>query len=1042
MSETVTILSFAQAVPTLGFGLGPLAFERPLWWLVYLPVAAVILLIARRTLSGGTSRTRLWALGLRLLLAAVLVGVLARPQLRRVAKDLAVTFIVDVSRSQPKDTLAAAQKLIREGTIGARRDDLVGLVTVGREAGIQKVPALIRQASLDTPAQVRTDATDLASGVRAALSIMPPGVAGRLVLLSDGNETAGDLLRAARAAEAGKVPIDVLPTRYTIEREVIADRIIAPATARPGEVAPLRVVLVATKPTTGKLTLLMNGQPVDLDPGAPGASLAVSLKAGTNVEPVAVRLPDRGPVQFQATFEPDGASPGAPGAGDTLGENNSALAVTFIGGQGRVLVLTSRGDEANALSGALAAPGRSIDQRTPADGWASIAELGSFECVVLVNAAAFEFSQKQQEELRSYVHDLGGGLVIVGGDQSYGAGGWIGSTLAEVMPVKLDPPQKRQMPRGALALVMHSCEAPEGNFWGRRTAEAAIRALQGQDLAGVVEYDWGRGGGHWVYPMSVLGDKSAALRSLQALTFGDAPSFDDMMSKVIVEMKKVQAGQKHTIIISDGDPSGPSAALLREFVDNKVSISTVAVFPHPGAVGDLRKMERIAKATGGSYYEITQQGQLNSLPEIFIKEAQTVKRSLIWEGDPTALTQTSVTDGLRGIVGLPRVQGYVVTSDREGLSQVVLRGPENDPLLAQWQHGLGRVVVWTSDATSKWTPAWQSWAQYRQFWDQHLRWAMRPASDPNVRVVTSDRGDRTQIIVEATDAEGERLNFLRWQARAVTPEGASVAFDLVQAGPGRYEATLDTARAGAYTLNMNYQRPGGDGAAGQGGGQGGNQRGAVQAAVTRPFADEFRSLRDNAALLEQVAQRTGGRVLSGADAAKLWDRQSVTMPISLRPIWLAALVGALGLLLTDVAVRRVRIDVAGAWRRVGKLWGRAQSAKAGQTEGLAAAREKARADLRRRERGERVGESVALDASEAGAGVSAARGAKFEATKAELEAAAKSAGAIVDQPSGAESGPAAPIVTRSEPGEQAEDEGGISRLKKAKQRAQEELKEE
>jgi uncharacterized membrane protein len=1050
---TTTVLSLAGSGQlVLGFGVGPLGFERPAWLLVYLPIALVIVLIARRTLAGGATRTRLWALALRLVLAAILVGVLARPQLRRTAKDLAVTFIVDVSRSQPKDTLASAQRLIAQGARGAREGDQVGLVTVAREAGIQKVPAPIGQtsAALDTPAIVQTDATDLASGVRAAMSIMPPGLAGRLVLLSDGNETAGDLLRAARAAETAKVPIDVLPTRYSIEREVIADRLIAPANARPGEVATLRVVLVATRATSGRLTLLMNGTPVDLDPQSAADSVALNLRAGTNVEAVAVRLPERGPVSFKATFEPANAVAGAPGAGDTLGENNSALAVTFIAGQGRVLVLTSRTDEASGLVGAISMQGRTIETRGPTQGWESLAELGSFECVVMVNVASFEFNQQQQEELRSYVHDLGGGMVIVGGDQSYGAGGWIGSTLAEVMPVKLDPPQKRQMPRGALALIMHSCEVPEGNFWGRRTAEAAIKALQAQDLAGVVEYDWGKGGGNWVYPMSVLGDKSAALRALQAMTYGDAPSFDDMMSKAITELTKVQAGQKHAIIISDGDPSGPAPGILQQFIDAKVSVSTVAVFPHGGNVADLRKMERIARQTGGNYYEITQAGQLNSLPEIFVKEAQTVKRSLIWEGDPVAPTRAGVSDGLRGIGAMPRLSGYVVTADREGLSQVILRGPENDPLLAQWQHGLGRVVAWTSDASSKWTPAWQGWGQYRQFWDQHLRWAMRPASDPNVRVVTSDRGDTTSVVVEATDDQGERLNFLRWQARAVRPDGTSAAFDLVQAGPGRYEATIDSALAGAYTLNMSYQRPGAEATAGSG-------RGSVQVAVTKPYADEFRSLRDNAGLLEQVAQRTGGRVLSAADAEKLWERGTLVMPVSLRPIWLALLVGGLCLLVMDVAVRRVRIDVWAIGGRIGRLFGRAGDVRTGQTQSLASAREKARAQMRARAMGEtgadgatRVGQSVMMDGpggdrAGAGEGSGALRAKKFEATKAEIEAAVRTAGAIVDQPSGGGvAGPVAPIVTKGDGDKQAgrAGEAGISRLKKAKQRAQDELREE
>ncbi|MBY0308841.1 MAG: glutamine amidotransferase, partial [Phycisphaerales bacterium] len=577
------------------------------------------------------------------------------------------------------------------------------------------------------------------------------------------------------------------------------------------------------------------------------------LQAGTNVQAVPVKLPPNGPVKFDAVFEPladeNGKSP------DTLTENNRALAVTFIGGKGRILVLTSRPGEAVELKKAIAAGSRTITEKEPYEAWASLAELGSYECVLMVNVSASEISQKQQEDLKSYIHDLGGGLVMVGGDQSFGAGGWIGSTLADALPIKLDPPQKRQMPRGALGLVMHSCEMPNGNFWGRRCAEAAINALQAQDMAGVIEYNWQDPGGGWVFPVQVVGDKSGPIRALGGLTYGDAPDFQSMLQSMYKSLTGVAAGQKHVILISDGDPQPPTDALLQQYVAAKISISTVAVYPHSPFKGaaDLTKMKRIADKTGGTYHEITDTtGNLKSIPEIFIKEAQTVKRSLIWEGDPLVPQITTITEGLRGINVAPAVTGYVVAADREGLSQVSMRGAQNDPILAQWQHGLGRVVTFASDASGKWASRWMGWDQYRQFWDQHVKWAMRPASDQNIRVITVDEGEKTRVIVEAVNEKGDRMNFLNWNARTVGPDGTATSFDLVQTGPGRYEATLDTSRAGSHTISMGYEGPGGEAA--------GAVRGAVQAAIIRPFADEYRALRDNAQLLEQVAKRTGGRV--------------------------------------------------------------------------------------------------------------------------------------------------------------------------------------
>ena len=1010
-----------------------ISFDRPWWWLVLIPVAAVIVWIGRKTLSGLSSRTRKVALVIRLIVVALIIGTLAEPQFRRENTQMAVTVVLDASKSQPREVNAQFADSFKKWAEQNRNnpDNLLGLVTAAREASVQIIPQPL--TTFDTKSVGPTDATDLASGLRRAISVMPPNAANRVVIISDGNETMGDLMDAARSAEAAKVPVDVLPIRYAIDREVIVDKLIAPSTARPGEVAVLKAVLVSTKPARGKLSLLMNGQPVDLDPGSEDLAAVVELQAGTNVQAVPVKLPANGPVKFDAIFEP---LAGADGKGpDTLTENNRALAVTFIGGQGRVLILTTRPGEASELKRAITAGSRTITEKEPYEAWGSLAELGSYECVVLVNVSAGEMSQQQQEDLKSYVHDLGGGMVMVGGDQSFGAGGWIGSTLADVLPIKLDPPQKRQMPRGALGLVMHSCEMPNGNYWGRRCAEAAIKALQAQDMAGVIEYNWQDPDGGWVFPVQVVGDKSAPIRALGGLTYGDAPDFHSMLKAMLKSLTSVQAGQKHVILISDGDPQPPSDALLQDYVNAKISISTVAVFPHSPFKGaaDLSKMKRIADKTNGQYHEITDTtGNLKSIPEIFIKEAQTVKRSLIWEGDPLVPQITTLTEGLRGVTVLPAITGYVVAADREGLSQVSIRGAQNDPVLAQWQHGLGRVVTFTSDATGKWASRWMGWDQYRQFWDQHVKWAMRPASDQNIRVITVDEGEKTRVIVEAVDEKGDRINFLNWNARAVSPDGVATSFDLVQTGPGRYESTVDTSKAGSHTISMGYQGPGGEAA--------GALRGTVQAAITRPFADEYRSLRDNAQLLEQVAKRTGGRVLAFTPEAKdLWDRKAMSMPVTLRPIWIGALILMLGVWLLDVAVRRVRIDLPAIGRSVAGLFGKAKDQAGDQIDALKAAREKARERMAKQAEagGGRLGQSIGLDGSEKGEASSA----KFEASAEELAYLRKTKRSMDEF-----TGPGAPIETKGPVGDapsveqaKADAEAGLSRLMRAKKRAQDDI---
>jgi len=999
---------------------GPLQLDSPYWLLLAIPAIVLTIWIGRKSLSGMGTTARRVALGIRVVVLLLLLIAASDPKWRLESDSVAVTVIADASRSMNTNSLQQAEAFLQQASTTAKPNDLVGLVTAAKDAYVQSLPGRVG-SPLDVRDVGSTESTNLETAVRLGMAVMPQTSANRILLVSDGNETSGSLLAAAKSAQAAGVPIDVIPQRFLRDREVIMERVIVPATAREGDTVKVRALMTATKATRGRLNILMNGVPQKLtdDPGATGAMIEVP--AGTSRQEVSIPLPrGRDNVRFEAVFEPITG-------GDTIIENNRATGVTFVSGEGRVLVLATDSQESTPLIKSLRASGLIVVTRAPQDGFDSLATLGSFEGVVLVNTAASEFSLKQQEELLAYVRDLGGGLIVVGGDKSFGAGGWIGSPVADALPVRLDPPQKRQMPRGALGLVMHSCEAPQGNYWGKRTAEAAIEALSARDLVGIYEHS-PMGGDGVVFPMSEVGNKVAALQAANSMNYGDAPSFVPMLQSALTQLRNVAAGQKHVILISDGDPSAPGDAMLQDFIAAKISISTVAVFPHMNIGGDLRKMEDIAKATGGTYHEVTKNGQLESLPQIFIKEAQVIKRTLLWEGEGFSpkLDQPG-TEGMRGIGRLPPIQGYVVTADKEGLAQVVLRGQENDPVLAQWQYGLGRVVTWAGDATSRWSASWLPWSQFEAFWSQHVRWAMRPAANPNLRVVTQEEGDRTRIIVEALDDKGERQNFLAWQAAAVTPDNRSVPFTLQQVGPGRYEATLPTAASGSYTVNLGYSERAADGR---------QTRGSVQAVITRPFADEFRALSDNAPLLEQVAKLTGGRVLSDFQAKdELWLREGLTMPVALRTIGLAVAMVALGLLLTDVAVRRVRIDpavIAAAFRRA---LGQGPAKTAGGLDALRTARGRAQASIDRRQSGQ-TGTAIPLapDTAEP----TASR--KFEASDDELSKAAREAASFAEQA-------AAKIEDRRKPqpgtqtGSDKPEEEGMSRLMRAKKRAKDDMQE-
>ncbi|MBX3383178.1 MAG: VWA domain-containing protein [Phycisphaeraceae bacterium] len=1006
----------------LAFGIppvsaGPIHLESPVW-LLLVPVLGVwAYAMSRRSLAGLGGGLRRVSLGVRVLVILLVCGALSEPSLRRQATDVSVMVIVDASESVPMASLARAQEMVGTSLESQKRaGDRLGVVTAARDAVVMSLPTPFNREVTRTHTG-RTDSTNLAAGVRLALAVMPKDAANRILLVSDGNETVGGLLQAAETARALGIPIDVAPIEYRYADEVIVDRLVAPASAREGETMNLRVVVRATRPTVGRLSITQDGDAIDLSPGEAATSVAVALKEGLNVFQASITADRNGPREFRAVFEPE--REGGRVVGDTILENNQALAVTFVAGEGRALVLTENENAAGPFLEALARSNIRAEVKSAAQGPTTLTEMSAYDVIIMMDQPAYGFSQKQQSDFKQYVHDVGGGLVVLGGPNALGAGGWIGSPLEDALPVTLDIPQKRQMPRGALALVIHSCEMPEGVFYGKKVCEAAVNSLSRLDLAGIIEYSWS-GATTWVHPLSPVGDGSAINRSIQNLMFGDMPDFTPSVQLALEGLSKADAGQKHVIMISDGDPQMPSDALLDKFVEARITISTVGVFPHSGM--DTARMQRISQYTKGRHYVVDTQAALATIPQIFVKEAQTIRRSLIWEGNPfTPSLVMGLSDSLRGISQAPALNGYVVTGEREGLALVSMKGKEGDPILAQWQYGLGKVLVYTSDATTRWNPQWVAWPNYRAFWEQNTRWAMRPGGSANVRVVTENRGDQTLITVEALDAAGERLNFANFRGRLAAPDGSASDIELRQVGPGRYQGVVPSEAAGSYVMGLRYVAP-------DERSPGGVLEGTVQAAITRPFADEYRALEDNSALLTQVAQMTGGRVIRERGAVDLWTREGVELPVALRPIWLAVALAGLGLFLADVAVRRVRIDVRAMARAVRGAFGRGRVV-AGEMGGLKAARDQARAKMDGREDRQAV-QARAARAREV------AR-AKFEATPEMLRE-----GERADQGAPIAVKPAArpPVAEKGSP--PAKPGEGLSRLKQAKQKARDEIEEQ
>lgn len=857
-------------------------------------------------------------LALRWLVIVLLCSALAEPAALRQSKDVAVVAIIDASDSVPADQQRRALEFLSASLGRKQPGDRLGLVTIARDGRVQSLTTP-RPGPLDMSSPGPTDATALQRGIELARAIIPEDAAGRLLLISDGNSTSGTLAHAVARLRADGVPLDVVVVDYDRSAGVRVEEVILPHWVREGDTVNARVVLNAGSRAAGQLRLMLDGQPIDLDPDSPGTGSRLELEPGLRVVSQPLRLPP-GPVhRVEAIFEPDDARASAP---DLL----RAEGVTFTSDHGRVLVLAEHEQAARPLIDSLSSDELKVEIRPAATAPHDLAGWSGYDAVILFDQPASNFTLAQQSNLARYVEDAGGGLLVVGGPESYGAGGWIGSPLEKLLPLQLDPPQKRQLPMGALAIVIDRSGSMSTEVTGsgmnqqgiaNEAAALAVRSLSRLDQVAVVAFSDGY---ETVVPLTRCSAPDDIARRIRAIGSGGGTNMFPAIEAAAVEVLKSPGGVKHIIVLTDGETIGDARVAINRVAALQrlgVTLSTIAIGDAPN--GTL--LRQLAEAGGGRWHTVAS-GALPALPQIFIKEAQTIRRTLIWEGPAFSPKLAFADESMRGLsTPLPAMTGYVVTADRGGLSSVSLRGPEGDPILARWQHGLGRVTAFTSDATSRWNAGWISWPGFRSFWSQQLKWTMRPSGDALARLAVENRGERARVTLELLDSSGERASFAAIAGRLVSPTTGTDAPDgsrhvqFQQVGPGRYEAEVDAAAVGSHLLSVKYTMPGATADSLQG------KSGTVRAAIVRRAGDELRQATPDTATLWSAARQTNGRIHRlDAGGVDLWNRDHLTMPIASRAIWMLAALAAIGLFLVDVAARRITIEWGGVRKHISALW--------------------------------------------------------------------------------------------------------------------------
>ena len=842
-----------------------LEFARPL--LLLLPAyIALIYLIDRR---GGRRSRRIKhrvARVMRCLLTCLCVLALAAPSVVLPGGQQAVWILADASASARgmQDQMTQSVRTALENKDASVN---AGVIAFGGNAMVEKPLAQDGTYNGVTTA-VDAQASDLPSALTLASALLPEDAQGRIVVLSDG--ATEDVRAAAQQLAARGVTVDYQSFSGDALPDAQISQLNVPSRVYQGQSFTVTVQVTANHDTAGTLVLYQNRTPV--------SSREVTLRRGDNTFTFRDVAADTGVVTYEARLISEG---------DSCAQNDSMGGYVYVQGAPKLLLVEGRQGEGSEMAAMLSAAAMQYETVLPAQLPYDAEQLRQYDGVVLVNVDYDAADEEQWAALDSAVRVLGRGLTVIGGDSSYALGGYRGSKLEEMLPVTIDVRNKLDLPSLALMLVIDkSGSMSDGMFGTTRlelAKEAAMRAaevLTPNDQVGVIAFD---DAAKWVVNLQKAEDVEAIQNQIGTIRPGGGTAFFTALYEATYALMNAQAQQKHIIFLTDGEAGDTGYLQLCDIMQqNDITLTTVAV----GSGADQATLRTLAQQGGGRAYAAN---EFDNLPKIFTKETYLVSGSYVQNRTftPVITEQSALTD----FEGFPQLSGYLAATEKS-LATVSLMSDREDPILAWWQYGAGRVVAFMADSRGAWTSEFLQWDQAAAFYGGMAAFTL-PGEEREGQLTTERQGDALRIVYTAP--EGAQTG-LSTSMTALLPDGTQTQLALQESAPGVYEGEIAAAQLGAYALRVEQRDASGE-----------LQR-VMEGGAVNGYSGEYDLRNQNAeSTLPYLSALTGGREIT--DSAEMLKstravvraRRDLTQPL----LW-----ALMVLLLCDIALRRLSWDVA------------------------------------------------------------------------------------------------------------------------------------
>jgi Ca-activated chloride channel homolog len=781
---------------------------------------------------------------------AAIALALAAPRLTVYQSKVAVAFLADTSQSVTSQDLATESSLAGkiESARGRHFVKVVPFARASRNAAPDERPKQGWQ--LRHTSAPGGHGTNLEAAIRDGAAALPAGMVPRLVLVSDGNENLGSVTRAIWQAQQLGIPIDTIPLAGRSKPGLLLESVGFPGQVFSGERFPVDVTLESPRATAATVELSAEGKPI--------GSSQVQLTAGANNLRLEARVNSAGAIDLAVKIS-------AAGLGETHFEDAVALRHPRV-----LLVSRDPSESEQHLMNTLAANQFEVE-RSPGG---LPDRLDTFQLVVLNNWDIDSIPANRKTLLEDYVKS-GGGLAWIGGEHNIYVDrkGAPEDPLERTLPAKIAPPRS---PEGtAVVLIIDKSSSMEGRKieLARLAAIGVVENLRPIDSVGVLIFD---NSFQWAVPIRKADDRATIKRLIAGITPDGGTQIAPALTEAYQRLLPQSAIYRHIVLLTDGiSEEGDTFTLTKEATTNRVTISTVGL----GQDVNRAYLEKVADAALGKSYFLNDP---SGLEQILLRDVEehtgttAIEKPIV----PKVLHQAEILDGV-GIDKAPALRGYVRFQARP-TSDTVLEADHGDPLLVRWQYGLGRALVFTSDAKDRWAVNWVAWPGFDRLWANVFR-DLLPHSPPSETTAEFDRANN-ELVVDY------RL------ARSV-PEPSPVP-DIYALGPDGFQAPLKVTKvaAGHYRGRMAI----------------GQNHGLFRirpVADSRAFPevgfyrqeDEMMEYGNNVELLRQIASATGGRF--NPSPRQVFDASGRSVR-SIMDLWPGLLALAILLNLAELVMRK------------------------------------------------------------------------------------------------------------------------------------------